>query len=118
VSLLLALFRKKLAESDATGGHTRLVLTRDEIVEMLRVFLPEGSNEARLTDQIETHLNKIADLGFLRPMKITSGSSQPPTFEVKRIIKAYVDAQWLSGFDARLEEYRRQCASLSESSDD
>ncbi|PWB57809.1 MAG: hypothetical protein C3F18_03595, partial [Nitrosomonadales bacterium] len=46
VSLLLALLRKKLAEFDASGGDTRLVLNRDEIVELVRVFLPESSNEA------------------------------------------------------------------------
>ena len=46
VSLLLALLRKKLAEFDAGGGDTRLVLSRDELVEMIRVFMPEGSNDA------------------------------------------------------------------------
>ena len=49
VSLLLALLRKKLAEFDAGGGETRLVLSRDEIIEMVRVFLPESSNEVKLS---------------------------------------------------------------------
>lgn len=105
VSLLLALLRKKLAESDAGGGDTRLVLTRDEIVEIVRVFLPQSTNEARLVDQLDTHVNKIVELGFLRRMKTTSG---PPTFEVRRILKAFVDAQWLLDFDARLTRYRSQ----------
>ena len=52
VSLLLALLRKKLAELDASGGDTRLVLSREEIVELIRVFLPEGSNEAKLIDRV------------------------------------------------------------------
>ena len=69
VSLLLALLRKKLAEFDAGGGDTRLVLSRDEIVELVRVFLPDSSNEARLIDQVDTHLNKIVELGFLRRLK-------------------------------------------------
>lgn len=103
VSLLLALLRKKLAEWDAGGGDTRLVLTREEIVELVRVFLPASTNEARLVDQIDTHVNKIVELGFLRRMKNTSG---PPTFEVRRILKAFVDAQWLLDFDARLASYR------------
>lgn len=103
VSLLLALLRKKLAEWDAGGGDTRLVLTREEFVELVRVFLPESTNEARLVDQIDTHVNKIVELGFLRKMKNTSG---PPTFEVRRILKAFVDAQWLLDFDARLAGYR------------
>ena len=37
VSLLLALLRKKLAEFVAGGGDTRLVLSRDEIVERILV---------------------------------------------------------------------------------
>lgn len=103
VSLLLALLRKKLAEWDAGGGDTRLVLAREDIVELARVFLPASTNEARLVDQIDTHVNKIVDLGFLRRMKTTSG---PPSFEVRRILKAFVDAQWLLDFDARLAGYR------------
>ena len=33
VSLMLALLRKKLAEQDVTGGETRLVVGRDDIVD-------------------------------------------------------------------------------------
>ncbi|MCK9588235.1 MAG: DUF4194 domain-containing protein [Terrimicrobiaceae bacterium] len=108
VSLLLALLRKKLAEFDASGGDTRLVLTREEITEMLRLFLPAQANEVRITDQIETHLNKIAELGFVRKLKIQTGALQPAAYEVRRILKAFVDAQWLADFDARLDSYRRQ----------
>lgn len=116
VSLLLALLRKKLAEFDASGGETRLVLTRDEIVELIRVFLPDSSNEAKLVDQIDAHITKIVDLGFLRRLKNTSG---PLSYEVRRILKAFVDAQWLADFDSRLGEYRAHLAgtdySVSES---
>jgi hypothetical protein len=110
VSLLLALLRKKLAEFDASGGDTRLVLSRDEIVEMVRVFLPDSSNEARLIDQIETHLNKIVELGFLRRLKTSAAAQgrQTAAFEVRRILKAFVDAQWLADFDARLAAYQAQ----------
>jgi hypothetical protein len=107
VSLLLALLRKKLAEFDASGGETRLVLTRDNIVELIRLFLPDSSNEARLVDQIERHINKVVELGFLRRLKSTTPTSQP-SYEVRRIIKAFVDAQWLSELDAKLETYRQQ----------
>jgi hypothetical protein len=109
VSLILALLRKKLAEFDASGGDTRLVLTVEEIHELVRVFLPESSNEARLLDQLETHLNKIVELGFLRRMK-TAGRQTPSSFEVRRILKAYVDAHWLNEFDQRLAAYARKLA--------
>ncbi len=103
VSLLLALLRKKLAEFDALGADTRLILSREQVLELLRVFLPEGSNEARLIDQVDTHLNRIIDLGFVRRLR-----GQDAMFEVNRILKAFVDAQWLAEFDARLAAYRAQ----------
>jgi hypothetical protein len=100
VSLLIALLRKKLAEFDARSGDTRLVLTRDEIVDLVRVFLPDTANEARLLDRLETHINKVVDLGFLRRLR-----GRDDQFEVQRILKAFVDAQWLNGFEERLAEY-------------
>lgn len=103
VSLLLALLRKKLIEFDATASDTKLVLTRDQIVEMVRVFMPEGSNEARLVDQIDSYIGKAVDLGFLRRIKDADGH-----FEVRRILKAFVDGQWLAEFDQRLAEYAAQ----------
>jgi hypothetical protein len=110
VSLLLALLRKKLAEFDAGGGHDaaagRLVLSRDDIVELIRVFLPDASNEVRLMDRMDRDINKIVDLGFLRRLKPQPG--QPPAFEVRRILKAFVDAQWLAEFDARLAAYQAE----------
>ncbi len=107
VSLLLALLRKKLAEFDAGGceGGSRLILSRDEVVELIRVFLPSGSNEAKLIDQVETHLNKIIELGFVRRLKAPGGDQ---AFEVRRLLKAFVDAQWLAEFDQRLAGYRAQ----------
>jgi hypothetical protein len=107
VSLMLALLRKRLAEFDAGGGDTRLVLSREDIAELMRVFLPDGSNEARLIDQVDATISKVVDLGFLRKLKPAAGSTQDRGhFEVRRILKAFVDAQWLAEFDARLEVYR------------
>ncbi len=100
VSLLLALLRKKLAEFDAQGGDTRLIFTRAQITEMIRVFLPATSNEARLMDKIDEHIGKVERLGFLRPVKNAEQS-----FEVRRILKAFIDGQWLADFDERLAEY-------------
>ena len=101
VSLLLALLRRRLAEFDAAGGDLRLVLTRDEIVELVRVFAAETPNEAKLRGEIESHIGKVVELGFLRKLK-TDGA---PTYEVRRILKAFVDARWLAGLDAQLAAY-------------
>lgn len=101
VSLVLALLRKKLAEFDAGGCETRLVLSREEIVDMVRIFLPERTNEVKLAGQIAGWLDKIEDLGFVRRLK-----GQEDMYEVRRILKAFVDAQWLGDFDERLAKYQ------------
>jgi Domain of unknown function (DUF4194) len=107
VSLLLALLRKKLVEFDATDSDSRLILTRTQIVDMLRVFLPPGRHETRLLETVDAQINKTIELGFLRRVK---GADQ--VFEVRRILKAFVDGQWLAEFDRRLAEYAAQlCAS-------
>jgi hypothetical protein len=101
VSLLLALLRKKLVEFDANSGDTRLILDREEIVEMMRLFLPDTANQVRLFERIDTIVNRVVDLGFLRRLRGTDDR-----FEVRRILKAFVDGQWLSELDGKLKAYR------------
>ena len=103
LSLLLVLLRKRLAEFDASGAENdgRLILSGAQIAELLRVFLPEAGNEVRALTQIESHVKKAVELGFLRQLPGTDN-----LYEVRRILKAFVDAQWLADFDERLERYR------------
>ena len=107
VSLILVLLRKKLAEFDATSGDTRLVIGRDDIADQMRLFLPDTGNEARLLDRMDTHLNKVVELGFLRRLRGQDGQ-----FEVRRVLKAFVDAQWLDDFAQRLDTYTAHAATL------
>jgi hypothetical protein len=102
LSLLLALLRKRLAETEVTSGDMRLIVSRDDLVELMRLFTLDASNEARLTDRLDTHIAKAIDLGFLRPLQ-----GRADQYEVRRILKAFVDAQWLHEFDDRLAAYRQ-----------
>jgi len=118
VSLMLALLRKRMAEADAAGGDTRLVLAREDMIELMRVFLPESSQETRIFDHIDATVNKIIELGFVRKLKPAAGTGpQAPRFEVQRILKAFVDAQWLADFDARLAAYRSGLSNPEEEED-
>lgn len=126
VSLLLALLRKRLAQADSEGGETRLVLARTEIVDLVRVFLAQdagaAANEARLVDRVDALVRRVVELGFLRPAGrpdpdgAPDGAAAPVEdgdtatgdarrYEVRRVLKAFVDAQWLADFDARLAQY-------------
>lgn len=109
VSLLLALLRRRLAEADASSGDAQLVLTRVEIHYLVRHFARDSSNEAKQADRLNRDIAKAVDLGFLRPIK-----RDGDTFEVRRILAAFVNAQWLSAFDQRLAEYEAHASSKRE----
>lgn len=109
VSLLLVLLRRKLVEHDASSGEQRLILNKEDVAEQLRIFLPLGTNEARIMDQVDAHINKIVSFGFLRRLQ-----GDATKLEVRRIIKVFVDAQWLHDFDLRLSEYAQYSGLLKE----
>ena len=93
VSLLLVLLRKRLMEFETTGGEGRLVLTTEQVVDMLRLFQADSSNDARIVDQAETTIRKAAELGFVKQLR-----GQSDHWEVRRILKAYIDAAAVSDF--------------------
>lgn len=100
VSLLLALLRKRLAEHDAASGDARLVLTAAEITDLVRLFAPDTANEAKLADRIAQDTAKVVELGFLKPLRDRADS-----YEVRRILRSFVDAQWLGQMNERLGAY-------------
>ena len=100
VSLLLVLLRKRLVEFETAGGEGRLVLSTEQLVEMLRLFQPESTNETRLVDGAEATIRKAAELGFLRALR-----GERSQWEVRRIVKAFVDAETMGDFAGRLTQY-------------
>ena len=102
---------------DEANGQIRMRVAHGH-VELVRVFLPDGPNEAKLIDQLESTINKVIDLGFLRKLKPAGGASAgPANYEVQRILKAFVDAQWLADFDERLAAYQQQLIGPANSKD-
>ena len=65
---------------------------------ILESHLGSDPTTERRTD--DEHIGKVEHLGFLRPAK-----NAEQTYEVRRVLKAYIDGQWLADFDARLAEY-------------
>lgn len=100
VSLLLALLRKQLAEFDATSSDARLIVSRDQMIETLRIYMPDTSDEVKAARAIDGYIKRIDDLGFVR--RLHGDSDQ---YEVRRILRAFVDGQWLGDLDQRLDDY-------------
>jgi hypothetical protein len=101
MSLLCVLLRKKIAEIDALGAETRVIVSRQELINAMRVFMPEKSNEAKIEEQINTTISKVVDLGFLRKLK-----TDTEQLEVQRFLTALVDAEWTASLNDKLMEYQ------------
>ncbi|WP_324171589.1 DUF4194 domain-containing protein [Sulfurimonas sp.] len=101
VSLVCVLLRKKIADFDIQNEDTKAIVTNQEIKDMVLLFLPSKTNEVKTLKEIDTSIKKVQELGFLRLLK-----NQDGVYEIKRSIKAFVDAQWLNELDIKLQEYR------------
>jgi hypothetical protein len=102
LTLLCVLLRERLDQFDAgTPESDRLLLNAEELRDMLRPFLRERSNELALVKKIDETVHRAADLGFLRRQTI-AGEDQ---WEVRRIIKARIDADLLAEIKEQLEQY-------------
>lgn len=101
VSLLCVLLRKKIAESDASGAEVRVIVSREELMNAMRVFMPEKSNEAKIEEQMNATITKVVDLGFLRKLKTNTEQ-----LEIQRFLTALVDAEWTASLNDKLKEYQ------------
>jgi len=101
VSLLCVLLRKKIVETDAGGDDSRVILTREQIIDLMRIYMPDTGNEVKMIEQIDTALRRVVEMGFVRTLE-----HGKETYEVRRILRAFVDADWISSLDEKLESYR------------
>jgi hypothetical protein len=84
-TLLLVCLREELARFDAApGDSTRLVLTRQQLRDLVSQFRRETNDQTRDVRTIDSAIRRLEELGFLRPF----GPVEAETFEVMRILKA------------------------------
>jgi hypothetical protein len=101
VSLLCMLLRQKIAQFDMDNENERAIITKEDIVTMILLFLDTKFNEVKITKEIESTIKKVEELGFLKQLKTDETS-----YEIKNSIKAFIDASWLDDFDKKLQEYK------------
>lgn len=103
VSLLCLLLRKHLIENDREGESSKAILSKDEIINLVKPFYRETTNEANQQKQIETAMKRIIEEGFLRKMK-----TEDEQYEINRIIKAFVNADVVKDSLDKLQTYANQ----------
>ena len=101
-TLLLVCLRDELNRFDTqTADQTQLYRTRRELHELLGGFLRESNNEVRDVKAMDSAIEQLRSLGFLKAV----GAHSPETFEVRRIIKARFGAGELEAVKERLTRH-------------
>ena len=101
-TLLCALLRKKILELDTYKADSRPIITKEDIIEMMQMYYPQENNEVKVRTDIERQISKVQKMGLLRPLK--TGNHEEEKFEILRVIKALINAEWLAQFLQKLKE--------------
>ncbi len=101
VSLLCVLLRKEIVDFDMQNDSSKAVVSKEDIKKQILLYLPQKFNEVKISKEIDTTIKKVEELGFLRKLK-----SSEENYEIRRSIKAFVDASWLDNFNEKLKEYK------------
>ncbi|MBP1464339.1 DUF4194 domain-containing protein [Candidatus Chloroploca sp. M-50] len=100
VTLMCALLRERIDQFEAsTPEADRLILTSDDLYEMMRPFLRERGDERALVRKIDETASRVVELGFLRRL------ANEARYEVRPVIKARIGSEILAEVLARLEQY-------------
>ncbi len=98
-TLLLVCLREEFMRFDATpGDSTRLVMSREQLRNLIVDFLPETTNQVRDTGKLDLAIKSLTDLGFLRLLNTADANN----YEVMRIIKARIAPTELETIKERL----------------
>jgi hypothetical protein len=103
VTLLCVLLREKLLQYDvgSTDSLRSPILTKEDVHEMLLPFFREKTDETKQRGKLDAIINKVIDLGFLRPLK-NPGKEE---YEIRAIIKARITAETLNDIKQRLQQH-------------
>jgi hypothetical protein len=95
--------RERLLQFDENiHDESRLIVAKDEIIQMVAPFFPETNDEIRADKRIEAAIGKAEDLGLLRKL---SGGDGDDRYEVRRIIKARFPIETLKSLREQLETH-------------
>ena len=105
VSVILVVLRQLLEDFDnnPTDTHsTERFVSANEIKDEVRLFLPEKYNKAKLEKDLDTHIQSVVKLGFLK--EVWNGNNDT-RYVIHRIIKEKVTLDDLDLFRQKLAEY-------------
>jgi hypothetical protein len=89
VSLLCVLLRKLLDDFEISNTENkRFYLKRKQLRAELETFFKEKSNKVKLLKDLDSYINQVLDLGYIKVTESDEQYRDEDTFEVRTIIKA------------------------------
>jgi Domain of unknown function (DUF4194) len=99
-TLLCVILREWLDQFESTHLDAgKCTITDDQLREQLVPFLPGRTNERAMLRRMDSAIERLVELGFLKRMP---GTEKPVYFEVRRILKAKIDAEKLAEIKEKL----------------
>ena len=105
VSVIVIVLRQVLEDYDSNPTETQSVdriITNNEIKDEVRLFLPQNFNKVKLEKDLDTYIQKVVDLGFLKEVKRNNDEIR---YKIHRIIKEKVTLEDLDEFKKKLDDY-------------
>lgn len=104
-TLLAVMLREGLEEFDVKTEGTKFYLTQKEIKERIELFYKEQTNKSKLWRDLSKPITDLTKLGILKLNREDNVSKDNNQYEVKRIIKAFINNEKLEEIKNKLSNY-------------
>ena len=104
-SFLCVILREALDYFESSDNLSDIcALTESEIIDRLKDYSYEYTDELRFKNKLRTTLNKLQELGYVEDLTDKNSNEENHTFEVKRIIRAIITPSFLEEFRNKIVE--------------
>jgi hypothetical protein len=101
VAVIGLVLREQLLQFDEKlHDENRLILRKEEIMQLVAPFFPETNDQIRADKRIEAAITKAEDMGLLNKLSTSEGDER---YEVRRIVKARFPIETLKELREQLE---------------
>jgi hypothetical protein len=104
-TIVIIVLRQSLEEFDSNPTQFQVgekFITNTEIKEEVELFLQEGYNKMKFQKDMDSYINKVIDLGYLKEVSMKENETK---YQIHRIIKEKVSLDILQEFKTKLQEY-------------
>lgn len=108
-SFLCVILREGLDYFESSDDFSEIfTMKENEIMERLKNYSPEYTDELKFQNKLQQYLNKLEDLGYIENLSKKefddSQSERNDTYKINKIIRAIVSPEFLEDFRNKLEE--------------